>query len=96
MSRKKEKNNRTKRLLKKIRTTSRERYLARLSLGGLKISNPTSEAGIKFKQQKMKNLEYTIETYSRVFDSTYNALLQMGVSSATIDDHLFYNWECRG
>jgi len=95
MSRKKEKNNRTKRLLKKIRTTSRERYLAKLSLGGLKRVNPASKEAIKFKEQKMQNLEQTIKIYSRVFDATYDELLRMGVSPATIDDNLFYNWECR-
>jgi len=83
-------------LLKKIRVSSRERYLARLSLGSLRMSCPRNEEGKKFRDTKIKNLENTIKIYTRVFSNAYRELLQRGVSPATIDDHLFYNWECRG
>jgi len=83
----------TKRLLTKIRTSSLERYLAMLSLSVVKQKKPSSKEVEVMLKARIKNLKNTIKMYTEMFNSSYDRLLEKGVSVEIIDDNIFYNWE---
>ncbi|HUU88146.1 MAG TPA: hypothetical protein VMX17_10390 [Candidatus Glassbacteria bacterium] len=83
----------TKRLLTKIRTSSLERYLAMLSLSVVKQKKPSSKEVEVMLKVRIKNLKNTIKMYTEMFNSSYDRLLEKGVSVEIIDDNIFYNWE---
>ena len=83
----------TKRLLTKIRTSSLERYLAILSLSAVKQKKPSSKEVEVMLKARIKNLKNTIKMYTEMFNSSYDRLLEKGVSVEIIDDNIFYNWE---
>ena len=84
----------TKDLLKKILSTSRERYYARLSLGETLQKNPKTRKDSRRRETKIKNLNQTISAYNKSFESAYDELLRRGIPRDRIDDNLFYNYEC--